>query len=339
MEEGIWVLVEHKGGKILKVSQEILSEAGRLCAKVNRGLTALVIGSDLKAIVEAVCYFNVSTVCTVDDAGLSYYVREAYSDVVQKLITKYNPSTVLYANTTQGIEVAGSVAAAMKKGLVTNCVGLEYDDQGDLLVTKSVYGGKVSVVMKTGSGKPQIASILPGYFEIEQKNEPGNPKIINEQIALGPEKFVITVQETIKGNPKTIDLSEAEIIVAGGKGTGSHEGFSLINELAEALGGTVGASRAAVDKGLAPSIKQIGQTGKTVSPELFISFGISGAIQFTMGMKDSQIIIANDINKSVPILKMADISIVGDLHKIIPALIQEITRKKSERTDLSARNE
>jgi electron transfer flavoprotein alpha subunit len=295
---------------------------------MKKSLSAIIIGSGINSLIPSICKFDVSTVCVIDDPKLTYYVRDTYRDMAKALIAKYDPLVILFFNSTQGIELAGSVAASLKKGLVTGCSWLEVDGEGNLVIGKPFYGGQFSLTFTLRSGRPQMVTLLPGYFEVEERESPASPKIIEETMDLDMSKPVPVVESVIKGNPKTVDISEAEVVVAGGKGVGSPEGFKMIHQLSEVVGGSVAGSRVAVDKGWITSDRQIGQTGKTISPELFISFGISGAIQFKMGMKDSRVIIANDINRSAPILKLADVALVGDLQKMRPALIDEIKRRK-----------
>ena len=328
MENSIWVVIDHKEGKLLRGSSELLSAGSRLAHSMKMSLSAIVIGFDVNELIPSICKFDVSTVCVIDDEKLTHYARDTYRDIVKALIAKYDPQFILFLNSTQGIELASSIAANLKKGLVTGASWLDVDEEGTLVVGKPVYGGQFSSTFTMRSGRPQMVTLMPGYFEVEERESPANPKIIEETINFDMTKGVTIVESVIKGNPKTVDISEAQVVVAGGKGVGSPDGFKVIDQLADVIGGSVAGSRVAVDKGWVTSDRQIGQTGKNVTPELFMSFGISGAIQFKMGMKDSRFIIANDINRSAQILKIADIALVGDLHEIIPALIDEIKRRK-----------
>lgn len=324
MKNGIWVFIEYKMGKLLRVSREILSEAGMIARKMEKSLIAVVFGYHVDKLKEAIVNYDVSKICFMNNQDLEFYCREAYTYVMQSLIVKYCPEVIFFGNTSMGLELANSLAARLGIGVITGCSRIELNNDDRLIMSKPVYGGKFELAMMT-SGRPQMATILPGYFEIKENEKQSNPEIIKEVVDIDKNIMVTKVLEVTKGDPKKLDLSEAEIIVAGGKGVGSYEDFKLIYELADTLGrGSAGGSRVAVDKGWIPLTKQIGQTGKTVSSELFMAFGISGAIQFLMGMKDSRIVIANDINPNAPILKIADIGIIGDLKQIIPSLIEEI---------------
>jgi electron transfer flavoprotein alpha subunit len=226
--------------------------------------------------------------------------------------------------TSVGEELAARVAVRIKTGVVTECTLLEMTKEGLLAMTRPSYGGKVNITMICPSARPQMATVQPGAMRIDEPDQSRKVEVVKVSVKVKPRELRSRIVGFMKGDPRTMDLSEAEIIVAGGQGVGSVDKFSVIEELADLLGACVGGTRSVVDAGWIPFERQIGQTGKTVAPRCYIACGISGAIQHVMGMKESKTIIAINIDRNAPIFKLADIGIVEDLHKVIPALIKEL---------------
>ncbi len=322
-EGGVCVLAEQRGGQLQEVSLELVSEGRKLADKLGEQLSAVVVGSDIAELAQPLIHLGADKVWLLDSPLLATYCPEFYTDALAHLIETNRPTIVLSGDTAIGQDLAPRLAARLKTGLVTECTALSLDQEGLVVLTKPSYGGKASSIVVCPKARPQMATVKPGIMDTGTPD----PSLTAEVVKLTPEcsgELKTKVVDFIKADPKTISLSEAESIVAGGGGTGSTENWRLIEELAEALGASVAASRVAVDARWAGSDRQVGQTGKTVNPKLYIACGISGAIQHTMGMKDAKMIIAINKDRNAPIFKMADVSIVGDLMEIVPAIIQRL---------------
>ncbi len=314
----IWAFPEHKDNKLLKVSTEILSEGRRLADKCNGELAAVLLGSHLNGLVDDVGKHGANKVFLVEHPTLERYNTLPYCGIITSLIQKHEPMAILFGATALAHDLAPRLAARIKTGLVTNCNRVEITEDGTLEVTKPAYGGKISATLRFTSNKKQLVTISPGAVEVTLNSR--QPQVIN----IKTEKMDESLTEDIgllKADAESLDLSEAELIVSGGRGLGNQDGFRLMAELARLLKASVGGTRVAVDNGWIPFEKQVGQTGKIVNPRLFITLGTSGAIQYTMGFKDSESIIAVDINPRSPIFQVADVGIVADVHQLIPALI------------------
>jgi electron transfer flavoprotein alpha subunit len=246
-----------------------------------------------------------------------------------ELIGKDEPSIVLYGATNNGRDVGPRVACALKTGLTADCTGLDIDEETRLLLsTRPAFGGNLMACIACPDHRPQMSTVRPGVFKkpVQDGNRAG--EIVREDIHIAPEQVRVTLVERIREVAEAVNLEEAEVIVSGGRGLKSAENFALIRELADAMGGVVGASRAAVDAGWIPHAHQVGQTGRTVAPKIYVAVGISGAIQHLAGMSGSDTIIAINRDPEAPIFGVADYGIVGDLFEVVPALVQEIRSRK-----------
>lgn len=314
----IWAFLEQKDNKLLKVSTEILSEGRRLADKCNGELTAVLLGSNLSGLVDDVGKYGANKVFLVEHPTLGRYSTLPYCGIIAGLIQKHEPAAVLFGATELAHDLAPRLAARIKTGLVTNCNWVGITEDGTLEVTRPAYGGKISAKLSFTSNKCQLVTISPGAVEVTLNSR--QPQVIN----IKTEKIDEPLTEDmglLKADPESLNLSEAELIVSGGRGLGNQEGFRLTAELARLLKASVGGTRVAVDNGWIPFEKQVGQTGKTVNPRLFLTVGTSGAIQYTMGFKDSEFILAVDTNPRSPIFQVADVGVVADVHQLIPVLI------------------
>lgn len=320
---GVWVLAEQRAGQLQEVSLELVSEGRKLADKLGEQLCAVIAGSDIAELAQPLVHLGADKVWLVDSPLLASYCPELYTDALVQLMEANCPAIVLSGDTAIGQDLAPRLAARMKTGLVTECTALSLDQEGLVSQTKPSYGGKASSTVVCPKARPQMATVKPGIMDIGVPD----PSRTAEVVRITPEfsgEFKTRVLDFIKADPKTVSITEAESIVAGGGGAGKVENWQLIEELAEALGASLAASRVAVDAGWVTSDRQIGQTGKTVSPRLYIGCGISGAIQHTMGMKDSKLIIAINKDRNAPIFKLADVKVVGDLLEIVPAITQQL---------------
>jgi len=331
-EGEIWVVAEQRGGQLQEVSLELVSEGRKLADRLGQRLGAVVVGSDIAELAQPLVHLGADKVWLLDNHLLADYCPEFYSDALVPLIEANCPSMVLSGDTSIGRDLAPRLAARLKAGLVTECTALSLDQEGLLLHTKPSYEGKASSTVVCLKASLQMATIKPGVMDIGVPD----PSRTAEVVKLTPEcngKLKTKVVGFIKADPKTVSLGEAESIVAGGGGVGSADKWPLIEELANELGASVAASRVAVDAEWVTSDRQVGQTGKTVSPRLYVACGISGAMQHTMGMKDSKLIVAINTDRNALIFKVADVGIVGDLKEIVPAIIQHLRELKNSSLD------
>lgn len=327
-DKGVWVFIELQEGEIRDVSLELLSEGRKIAGKVGEEVCAVVIGSNIQEQTDRLAHYGADRIYVVENPLCQSYSAELYTQILVTLIREQKPKIVLCGATSIGKDLAPRVAARLQTGLGSGCTSLDLTEEGLLVQTKLAYGGRVSATIACPSTSPQIVTVRPGVMEMESPNTSLEAEVIRVTPQFGEIEPRSRVVDFIRADPKTISLSEADIIVAGGGGAGSREDFRLIEELAEVLGGTVGASRVPVDEGWVPFDKQIGQTGKTVEPNLYIACGISGTIYHTMGMKDSKVIVAINKDRSAPIFKIADMGIVGDLLEVVPAIIS-LLRERS----------
>jgi len=331
MNKGIWVFVEQTKSELKEASLMLISEAQKLADRLEEELSAVLFGHDVAETVEKVAHYGAEKVFVAENDLLGQYSAELYTSVLVTLIHDYQPSILLFTATSIGRDLAPKIATELKTGLVCNCNGLEIDNEDQLVMIKPIYGGKLWLKAICPNKRPQIATVLPDALDKEDLNESRVAEIIKIKPEISSKQMHTNVTGFIKGDPKTIDITDAELIVCAGGGLGDSKNLKYVEELADVLGASIGGSRVAVDNKWISFSRQVGQTGKTVSPKLIMIFGISGAIQFTMGMKDSKLIIANNKDRSAPIFKVADVGIVGDLKEVIPALADRLAEAtKSE---------
>ncbi len=325
---GIWVLAEQRNGELQEISLELVGEARKLADEMKEELWAVLVGSSVENLVPPLAHYGADKVLLVEHPLLQNYTTEAYTSVLTGLITQHQPSTVVIGATSNGRDLAPRLATRLKTGLVTECTILKIAENGSLQMTKPTHGGKVYSTFTCNSARPMMATVKPGVLGLGKANTSRKAETVRAELSedLGEIRTKVTGFE--KADPRTVDLTEAEIIVAGGRGVGSAEKYRLIEELADLLGGSVGGSRVARDAGWVPFERQIGQTGRTVAPNLIITAGVSGATQFTNGMKDSKAIIVVNKDRNAPIFKIADVGVVGDLNEVLPALIEKVQAAK-----------
>ena len=323
--KGVWVFAEQREGVLMPTVFELLGEGRKLADTLGVELSALLLGNGVESLCDELGAYGADRVILAESELLSDYNTESYAKVVCDLVTERKPEIMLIGATNIGRDLAPRLSARLYTGLTADCTALEIDPETKgLLQTRPAFGGNVMATIVTPNHRPQMSTVRPGVMK-KAAYDPSHKAIIDRaSFELSENDIHTKVIETVKSLKQTVNLVEAEVIVAGGRGVGSEEGFKLIEQLAEAMGGVVGASRAAVEAGYIGADHQVGQTGKTVRPKIYVACGISGAIQHLAGMQNSECIIAINKNADAPIFSAATYGIVGDLHKVIPMLIEEL---------------
>lgn len=319
MAKHFLVVAEQSEGTLRKVSLEMLGEARRLAS--DGKVEAVLLGSGVEKLVEQLAWHGADKVYLADDPVLQLYTAEAYTAVLADLVKKVQPDVVFIGATTNGRDLAPRLATRLGIGLASDCTGFSVDSDGRLLITRPIYAGRAIETIKLKS-RPQMATLRPNVFPPLEPDTSRKAEV--EKIPVNTGEVRAKVVGFLKKEGEEIELTEADIIVSGGRGLGGPEGFNILKELAKILGAAVGASRAAVDAGWIDHSHQVGQTGKTVNPKLYIACGISGAAQHLAGMRTSKVIVAINKDPEAPIFKVADYGIVGDLYQIVPLLTRAL---------------
>ena len=329
--KGVWVIAEYHDGIVRNVTLELLGKGRELADKLGEELAVVVLGHNIKEKAKELEKYGPDKIYIADNKYLDKYTTDAYSDIISGAIVKYKPSVVLFGATPNGRDLAPRISARLRVGLTADCTGFDIDENKNLVQTRPAFGGNIMAKIISPYTRPQMATARPNVFK---KPEPSDNKaeIIELPSKILPISIRTKVLEIVQeGNKEDISIEEADIIVSGGRGLKSPENLKILQDLADVLGGTVGGSRPIVDAGWLPQHKQVGQSGKTVAPKLYIAAGISGAIQHIVGMRTSDTIIAINKDPDAPIHEIADLSIVGDLFKIIPELTKQLKRVIAER--------
>jgi electron transfer flavoprotein alpha subunit len=324
----VWVYVEHKEGAFTPMSYELFGIGQKLATDLGANLCALVIAENTDELAKEAGYYGASKVYAVDGAPFKTFRPDAYAKAATTVIDKYKPDVVLYRATSQGADLSSACAATLETGMASDAIGLEIDASKIVKVTRAAFGGNFLVGVVNTKAKPQIATVRPKVFPMSERDTSKQAEVAKETVAVTEGDLRTTVLQFMKSEV-TVNLVEADIIVSGGRGTGKPEGFKVLQDLANTLGGALGASRAAVDSGWISQEHQVGQTGKTVKPKIYIACGISGAIQHLAGMRTSDYIVAINKDAEAPIFKIASYGIVGDYNQVVPKLIDEFKKKLS----------
>lgn len=327
----VWVFIECFQGQPKDVGLELLGQGKLLANDLKQKLCAVVIGKDVDVAIKAANDFGADRVYVVQGEEYKDYTSEAYGHAFLKLIYKYKPNTLLIGATIKGRELGSEIAVSLRTGLTADCTALSIEEgTGNVVWERPAFGGNLYAQILCSETRPQMGTCRPGVFKKQAKNEMNKAEIIKENIRMDSASIITKVVDFIKSSEEAgIKLEEAEFIVSGGRGMKGPENFEMLKELADVLGGTVGCSRAVVDAGWMPQTMQVGQTGKTVSPKVYIACGISGAVQHVAGMSSSDTIIAINKDATAPIFEVADYCLVGDLFQVLPALIKEIRLAKN----------
>ena len=322
MAKGVWIVAEQRYGAFRKISFELAGTARRLADQLGEEVGAVLLGSGIEGIAGELGKYGVDKVYVADNALLEPYTTDAHAAAVARIVKENDPSILLLGASTQGKDLSSRLVGKLATGMATDCLDVKIVD-GKLLASRPMYAGKcfAEVVVSTF---PQMATLRPNVFPIVENSR--TAEVIKFDPGLDTGQLKTKVLEVQKDTTGKVDLTEANIIVSGGRGMKGPENYAIIEELADALGATVGASRAAVDAGWRPQKDQVGQTGKVVSPNLYIACGISGAIQHLAGMGSSKYIVAINKDPEAPIFARADYGIVDDLFKVVPELTKEVKK-------------
>ncbi|WP_455058150.1 electron transfer flavoprotein subunit alpha/FixB family protein [Jutongia sp.] len=336
--KGVYVFAQQVDNELSSIAFELLGKAKELAAPLNTDVTAVLIGSDVKGLVDQLAEYGADKVIVVDDPELKEYRTEPYAHALASVINEYKPEIVLVGATAIGRDLGPRVSARVATGLTADCTVLEIGDfplnaipgqeqkHNQLLMTRPAFGGNTIATIACPDNRPQMATVRPGVMQKIDPIAGAKAEVIEYNPGFTPNNKYVEILDVVKELSDTVDIMDAKILVSGGRGVGSAENFKLLQDLADVIGGTVSCSRAVVDNGWLPKELQVGQTGKTVRPNVYFAIGISGAIQHTAGMEESDIIIAINKDDSAPIFDVADYGIVGDLNKIVPKLTEELKK-------------
>lgn len=327
--KGVWVFAEQHRGEISSVSLELLGEGRKLADKRNVKLSAILLGSGVRDKAKELIAYGADIVYVADDPALADFNDDAYAAVITTLAMQHKPEIILAGATAIGRSFFPKVASTLYTGLTADCTALDIDpDTGNLLQTRPAFGGNIMATIVTPNHRPQMATVRHKVMKPAERNDARNGDIIDVKF-MQPGEPRTKVLRTVHEVCETVNICEADIIVAGGRGMGSAKNFQMLEELAKLLGGAVAATRAVVDEGWIPYSHQVGQTGKTVCPKLYIACGISGAIQHVAGMQSSDVIVAINKDPDAPIFNVATYGIVGDVMEVIPLMIQKLKESRS----------
>ncbi|MGN0530826.1 MAG: electron transfer flavoprotein subunit alpha/FixB family protein [Eubacterium sp.] len=334
--KGVFIYAQQVDNEISPIAYELLGKAKDLAADLNTDVTAVLLGSGIKALADSLAQYGADKVIVVDSPVLETYRTEPYTQALAAVINEYKPEIMLVGATAIGRDLGPRVSARVGTGLTADCTQLEIGDfplnplpnkeqkHNQLLMTRPAFGGNTIATIACPDNRPQMATVRPGVMQKIAPIADAKAEVIEFNPVLEENNCYVEILDIVKEVSTAADIQEAKILVSGGRGVGSKENFKLLEDLAEALGGTVSCSRAVVDNGWLPKDLQVGQTGKTVRPNVYFAIGISGAIQHTAGMEESDIIIAINKDETAPIFDVADYGIVGDLNKIVPLLTEAI---------------
>ncbi len=324
---GVWVWVEQFRGQACSISWEMLGQARRLADGLGAALTACVLGHNVRTVAQEAIAYGADRVFLVDDASLAAYRTDPYAAVLVRLVREHRPEIFLLGASARGRDLAGAVATDLRTGLTADCTGLDIDPETRLLrQTRPAFGGNIMATIICPNYRPQMATVRHRVFEVPPADPSRQGQIVQVPAAMGEAEIASQVVDFLVESGQ-VSLADAKIIVSGGRGVGGPEGYAPLQTLADVLGGALGASRAAVDAGWIPYAHQVGQTGRTVKPDLYIACGISGAIQHLAGMQTSKVIVAINKDPEAPIFSVATYGIVGDLFEIVPALTAEFRKR------------
>jgi len=323
----VWVFCEQKKSIIQTISFELLGEGKKLAKKLGVKLCAVILGSEIEKALEQISARGADKIYVADAPELKFYQDEPYTNVLVDLIQEYRPEIILCGATTIGRSLISRVAVNIGAGLTADCTGLDIDEKERLLLqTRPAFGGNIMATIITPNHRPQMATVRHKVMKEAEIHKAHKAEVTRKKYSGDILKSRTTLLDVVEEIEETVNLAEADIIVSGGRGLGTPEHFSLVRDLAKVLGGAVGSSRSAVDAGWIPYSHQVGQTGKTVCPKLYIACGISGQIQHLIGMQSSKVIVAINKDPDAPIFKVTTYGIVGDLHEIVPALTKEFKK-------------
>lgn len=337
MSKDIYVVVEQRSGKVQNVGLELIGEATKLAKDLQQQVVAVLLGHEIGSEAQRLIHYGADKVIVVDHEYLKECVTEPYTKALKAVIDAKDPEIMLFGASSIGRDIAPRLASRIYTGLTADCTGLEIGKEGDekglLLMTRPAFGGNIMATIVCRTRRPQMATVRPGVMKKIAKDTSRTGEVENFTVDFKPEDMNIEIVEVVKEKKKAVDLTEAKMIVSGGRGIGGPEGFDMVRDVASALGAEVGSSRACVDAGWIEKDRQVGQTGKTVRPLLYMACGISGAIQHVAGMENSEYIVAINKNDTAAIFGVSDLGIVGDVKVILPKLADAIRKYKEEKAN------
>ena len=334
--KGVAIFAQQVDNKLSSIAFELIGKAHELAADLGTDVTAVVLGKGIANLADELGEYGADKVVVIDDPALETYRTEPYAQALTAYINEYKPEIMLVGATAIGRDLGPTVSARVQTGLTADCTSLEIGDfplqaregqeqkHNQLLMTRPAFGGNTIATIACPDNRPQMATVRAGVMQKLEKQAGRKAEVINFNPEIKENNRFVEILNIVKNVATTVDIMDAKILVSGGRGVGSAENFKLLDDLAEVLGATVSCSRAVVDSGWKPKDLQVGQTGKTVRPNVYFAIGISGAIQHTAGMEESDIIIAINKDETAPIFDVADYGIVGDLNKIVPALTEAL---------------
>ena len=325
MAQGVMAIAEQRDGEIRKVSYEIVSEGRRLADSMGQALTAILLGSNIREKASTLGHYGADKVLVADDPRLETYTTDAYVSVITELVKANDPSILLLGASAGGKDLAARLSARLGVGMAQDCTAFSIEN-GNLVAIRPIYAGKAYSKVTFSDKWPQMATARPNVMTLNEPDTSRSAEAIDAPFSLDDSALKTKVIDVARDESGKVDLTEADKIVSGGRGMKGPENYNILQELADLIGATVGASRSAVDAGWRPHSDQVGQTGKVVSPNLYIACGISGAIQHLAGMSTSKLIVGINKDPEAPIFQKADYGVVDDLFKVVPALTEEIKK-------------
>ena len=341
--KGVFVYAQQVDGELSGIALELLGKARDLAKDLDTNVTAVLVGADVKGLCDKLAEYGADRVIVVEDPELKEYRTEPYTHALASVINEYKPEIMLVGATAIGRDLGPRVSARVATGLTADCTMLEIGDfplnplpnqeqkHNQLLMTRPAFGGNTIATIACPDNRPQMATVRPGVMQKIAPITDAKAEIIEYNPGFTPNDNYVEILDIVKSVSETVDIMDAKILVSGGRGVGSPENFKILEDLAEALGGEVSCSRAVVDNGWKPKDLQVGQTGKTVRPQIYFAIGISGAIQHVAGMEESDVIVAINKDESAPIFDVADYGLVGDLNKIVPKLTEAVKAYKASK--------
>ena len=323
----IWVFAEQRQGKITPVVIELLGEGRKLADTKGIKLNAILLGKDVNGLAEELIAYGAETVYVADDPLLENFTTDGYTKVIVDAVNEIKPEIVLIGATNIGRDLAPRIASRLNTGLTADCTKLEIDpEDGKIKQTRPAFGGNIMATIACPDFRPQMSTVRPGVMQKLDADPSRKGEVINFDAKLTEADKTVEIIEEVRETTKRVNIEEADVLVSAGRGVGGPDKFQPLEDLAAVLKGTVSGSRATIDSGWLPKERQVGQTGKTVRPQLYMACGISGAIQHLAGMEESDFIVAVNKNPEAPIFEVADIGVVGDLHKVLPLVTEEIKK-------------
>lgn len=323
----VYVFIEQRDGAVQNVALELLGKARELADTLGEKVVAVLPGHNLTDQPQECIAYGADKVLRIDAPELEVYTTEPYAQTIDQIIRERKPSIVLFGATTIGRDLGPRLSARVGTGLTADCTGLEISEDRDLMMTRPAFGGNLMATIICREHRPQMSTVRPGVMRKAQRDDNRKGEVEDVKINFDPSKFHVRVVERVRATKNLVDIADAKVLVSGGRGVGTTTGFDELRALADVLGAEVSSSRAMVDAGIIGHERQVGQTGKTVRPDLYFALGISGAIQHLAGMEESDFIVAVNKDKFAPIFSVSDLGIVGDVHKIVPLLTERLKNR------------